>query len=298
MLITDKDITVGIASYRRPDRLNVCLSALKGLEHVIVWDNSELPEEVDKIKTVESLYPDIKFLYSKENVGCTGAWNNIIVESTTDWVLMTCDDMIFDNDWLGTLNQILNDRPHLEQIHLHSWNAVVFHKKTIVRMGWWDERYRYYPSAEDNDWYMRTVEVLGYSPYVGLEEPIRRQLHPSVIKPVEELLEQKDRYFNDPSNFTFYCNSGHSKYPVLGFETATGGELDAGSANYVHRDMHPENGVKHHMRKWEPVTTSQQITENTIINKDGTMWNRKLPDLDWYPEVRREYAKTYFGIEL
>ena len=76
--------------------------------------------------------------------------------------------MLFDSDWFEVFADILQSKPNLEQIHLNAWNAVAFHKKTIARMGWWDERYRYYPSMEDDDWYLRTVELLGYSPYGGV----------------------------------------------------------------------------------------------------------------------------------
>ena len=40
-------------------------------------------------------------------------------------------------------------------------------------MGWWDEGMKVYPSMEDDDWYLRAVAVLGYSPYTGI--PVHRQ---------------------------------------------------------------------------------------------------------------------------
>ena len=35
-----------------------------------------------------------------------------------------------------------------------------------------------------------------------------------------------------------------------------------------------------------------------LLSKDGRIWKRKLPDLDFYPEIRNQYAKKYFNIEL
>jgi len=161
-MIEKENITAVVVSYYRGDRLRVCLDSLNDLKNIIVWDNNTKGEELEKIKKIELDKPDIKFIYNEENWGLNKAYNQTIINSDTDWVLLTCDDMIFDDDWFEVFSQILNEKPQLEQIYINTFNAFLIHKKTIVRMGWFDENYRYYPSMEDEDWYLRTVEILGY----------------------------------------------------------------------------------------------------------------------------------------
>lgn len=294
------NITIVIVSYYRGSRLNKCLDTLKNIPNILVWDNNTTGEELEKVKLAEQNHPHVKFIYSEENVGLTKAWNQGIIQSETDWVLLTCDDMLFDEDWFEVLNDILKEKPQLEQIHLNAWNAVVFHKQTIVRMGWWDERYRYYPSMEDDDWYLRTVEELGYSPYGGIAQHIPfSEQYKKIISPY---LNKKEEYFNQEDNFTYYCNSEYSKHKVIGLSTITGQEDDAGSRNTSEGSSDKGNnatGVEIHHRKWENIIDPSRLNEEgMLLGKDGRIWKRKEVDLDFYPKIRNEYAKKYFNINL
>ncbi len=294
------DITAVIVSYYRGDRLNRCLDTLSILPNIIVWDNNTQGEELDKIKQAESNHPHARFIYSDDNGGVTKAWNMGLVESKTDWVLLTADDMLFDDDWFDVLNDILKEKPHLEQIHLNAWNAVVFHKKTIARMGWWDERYKYYPSMEDDDWYLRTVEELGYSPYGTWAEHI--PFPKEYIEGILPYVEAKEELFNREDNFTYYCNSPHSKHKIIGLSTITGQEDDAGSRNSGEGSLDRGNnitGVEFHHHKWYPIYDPKYLNEEgVLLAKDGRIWVRKMDDLDFYPEARKEYAKKYYDIDL
>ena len=294
------NITIVIVSYYRGNRLNKCLDTLKSVPNIIVWDNNTTGEELEKIKLAEQNHPNVKFVYSKENIGLTKAWNQGIIQSETDWVLLTCDDMLFDEDWFEVLNNILDEKPHLEQIHLNAWNAIVLHKQTIVRMGWWDERYRYYPSMEDDDWYLRTVETLGYSPYGTWAEHI--PFPPEYLNVIEPYINAKKELFHKDDNFTYYCNSKHSNHKVIGLSTITGQEDDAGSRNNSGGSLDRGNnltGIEFHHIKWEPIMDPNMLNqEGILLGKDGRIWKRKLPELDFYPEIRKQYAKKYFNIEL
>jgi len=294
------NITIVIVSYYRGNRLNKCLDTLKSVPNIIVWDNNTTGEELEKIKLAEQNHPNVKFVYSKENIGLTKAWNQGIIQSETDWVLLTCDDMLFDEDWFEVLNNILDEKPHLEQIHLNAWNAIVLHKQTIVRMGWWDERYRYYPSMEDDDWYLRTVETLGYSPYGTWAEHI--PFPPEYLNVIEPYINAKKELFHKDDNFTYYCNSKHSNHKVIGLSTITGQEDDAGSRNNSGGSLDRGNnltGIEFHHIKWEPIIDPNMLNqEGILLGKDGRIWKRKLPELDFYPEIRKQYAKKYFNIEL
>jgi glycosyltransferase involved in cell wall biosynthesis len=294
------NITIVIVSYYRGNRLNRCLDTLKNVPNIIVWDNNTTGDELEKVKQAEQNHPHVKFIYSPDNIGLTKAWNQGIIQSETDWVLMTCDDMLFDEDWFNVLGSILEEKPQLEQIHLNAWNAVVFHKQTIVRMGWWDERYRYYPSMEDDDWYLRTVEILGYSPYGTWAQHI--PFPQEYINTILPYIEAKKELFHQEDNFTYYCNSENSNHKVIGLSTITGQEEDAGSRNNTGGSLDKGNnltGVEFHHLKWEPISNPSLLgNEGTLLSKDGRIWKRKLPDLDFYPEIRKQYAKKYFNIEL
>lgn len=294
------DITIVIVSYYRGDRLRRCLETIKNVPNIIIWDNNTTGEELEKIKQVEKDFPHVKFIYSKENEGLPKAWNQGIIQSKTDWVLLTCDDMLFDEDWFDILNDILIKKPQLEQIHLNSFNAVVLHKQTIVRMGWWDERYRYYPSMEDEDWYLRSVEVLGYSPYGTYAKHI--PFPKEYIDGLKPYLDKKEEWFNKEDNFTYFCNSEYSNHKIIGYSTITGQADDAGSRNNSGGSYDRGNnitGVEFHHLKWEPIDNPYMLNqEGMLLAKDGRVWKRKLPDLDFYPEYRKQYAKKYFNINL
>lgn len=300
--MTKSDITVVIVSYYRASRLKRCLDTLKDMPNIIVWDNNTTGPDLEQIKQLQASgeYSNTNFIYSKENVGLPKAWNEGIVRSTTDWVLMTCDDMLFDNDWFDVFSSILEERPSLEQIHLNAWNAVAFHKRTIVRMGWWDERYRYYPSCEDDDWYLRSVEDLGYSPYGTWAEHI--DFPQSYLDAIKPYIDAKADYFNREDNYTYYCNSIHSTHKVIGYSTITGQEEDAGSRNTTGGSMDRGNnmtGTEFHYRKWRQIVDPTLLGEpGILLSKDGRIWQRILPDLDFYPEVRKQYAKQYYNLDI
>jgi glycosyltransferase involved in cell wall biosynthesis len=300
--MTKSEITIVVVSYYRAARLKRCLDTLLDMPNVIVWDNNTTGDELKAIKQLEASgdYPNTRFIYHPENVGIPKAWNQGIIHSDTDWVLQTCDDMLFDEDWFTVLNNILLEKPHLEQIHLNAWNAVAFHKQTIVRMGWWDERYRYYPSMEDDDWYLRTVECLGYSPYGTWAQHI--PFPSQYLDTIEPYIAAKADLFNQADNFTYYCNSEHSKHKVIGYSTITGQEEDAGSRNTAEGSLDTGNnmtGVEFHFTKWQPIYDASLIAqESVLLAKDGRLWKRVLDDVDFYPQQRAEYAKKYFNIDL
>ena len=296
-----EDLTVVVVSYYRGERLNKCLNTIGSDFNIIVWDNDTRGHELDKVKKAESHNPHAHFTYSKGNVGLVKAWNQGIVQSNTDWVILTCDDMLFDSDWFEVFTDILKEKPHLEQVHLNSFNCIALHKKTIVRMGWWDEHYRYYPSMEDDDWYLRTVEVLGYSPYGGYADHIPfPKDYTSIVDPY---INARKTLFHKADNFTYYCNSEHSKHKVIGLTTITGGEDDAGSRNTAEGSIDKGNninGVQYHQTKWQLVDPRvlSLASDKVLLGKDGRCWKRLQHDLDFYPDIRRQYAKKYFNIDL
>jgi glycosyltransferase involved in cell wall biosynthesis len=308
------NITPIIISYHRPNSLELSLKTLKMCDNIIVWDNNTTGGDLDKLKIIEKKYPNVKFIWSKENVGWSKACNQGIILSKTDWVMLCASDMDFNNkgkwknsqfdpnfysmSWLDILNNILKEKPQLEQIHLNAWNAMAIHKQTIVRMGWWDERYKLFPTMDDDDWYLRTVELMGYSPYSGF--PSHFPFPEDYKNSLQSEMKLLKHHFNKDNNFTYYCNSPHSEYPIIGFNTITGqkGEdLDHKVSKNIKGEM---TGEQFHHIKWKPVDPRLETIDNNriLLGKDGRCWKRNIPDLDFYPEIRNEYAKKYFNLEL
>ena len=148
-MITKDDITIGIIGYNRPTRISQCLSSLIDFKNIIVWDNTEDPSIRKKMKQLSKDIDRYHWLWSTENVGWGRACNQLMINSKTDWVLWSADDMWYEKGWFSIVESLLKEKPWLEQIHLNAWNAMLVHKKTILRMGWWDEGYRKFPTMDD-----------------------------------------------------------------------------------------------------------------------------------------------------
>lgn len=301
-MINKSEITAFIISYYRGNRLRKCLETLKDLDNIIVWDNNTIGKELENIKQIEKDFPNVKFIYSEENIGWSKACNQGFILSETDWVMFCADDMLFDEDWFDLLKDILNEKPQLEQIHLNSFNAMVFHKKTVVRMGWWDEGYRYWPTMEDEDWYLRTVEILGYS-YFGGIPPHFKNYFPDWYQKIAMKMNYQEWQFKAEDNFNFFCNSKHNKkYKIIGKQTITGEELDAGSRNNIESQVETSKGmtgVEYHFTKWRQIIELAELfDDDTYFSKDGRAYKRIKPEIDYYPEIRKQYAKKYFNIDI
>ena len=59
-----------------------------------------------------------------------------------------------------------------------------------------------------------------------------------------------------------------------------------------------ENGIQFHSRKWENISPNLATDSESLIGKDTRVWRRKEEDVDWYPEIRLEYIKKYYGEQI
>ena len=69
------DITVGIVSFKSQKVLFDCLKSIKYIKNIIIFDNSN---DLQTKKKIENIYPKIKFILSKSNIGYGCANNRII----------------------------------------------------------------------------------------------------------------------------------------------------------------------------------------------------------------------------
>ncbi len=280
-MLTYDDITACMVSFNRPVLLAKTLPTYAKFGNIMVWDNNSQPQNQITLKALAAKHSNIHPIWNKENVGFPKALNRMIIQAPTDWVLMTADDMLLGSGFIETVNKLLEWKPNLEQIYVHTFDAFLFHKKTIARMGYWEERQNQVsPVAEDDDWYLRLVEQLGYSPYVypgahitGVEREKRLK-----FASTRETMERED-------NFTYFsnCRWGISS---VNFDIKELTRDNSYIAQYNKNKGEP--GVEFHRRKWK-----ETGDERDLLNKDGTFWKRVLPDEDFYPEETKDLKEKY-----
>lgn len=280
-MIGYNDITVAMVTFNRPSFLAQTLPTYLRFGRVFVWDNASVLANQITLKALSIKHSNITPIWNKENVGWPKAMNRMIAMSKTDWILLTADDMLLGHGFIETLNELLNWKPNLEQIYIHTFDTFLFHKKTIARMGWWEERQNQVsPVAEDDDWYLRLVEVLGYSPYVYPGDHIQGEERQKRLKfaSTKELMEREDNisYFSN-------CRWGISS---VNFDIK---ELTRDNSYIKQYNKNKgEPGIEFHNRKWK-----QTLPEDGLLNKDGTFWKRALPDEDFYPMETARLREKY-----
>jgi hypothetical protein len=280
-MINYDDITVCMIHFNRPDILARTLPTFKNFKNTFVWDNNS--EERNKVflKAYSKKNPNVRPIFHEKNASWSYPLNQMTIQSSTDWVLHTADDVTIGKHFIEDLNKLLERNPNLEQIYLYSFDAMLFHKKTFAKLGWWEERQgTVQPSAEDDDWYLRLVEYLGYSPYVYPGDHIHGHEREKRLRyaSTTELMERKDSiaYFSN-------CRWGIS---TLNFDVQ---EITR-DKTYMneHTRNYGEPGLVFHYKKWKHVNEGAGL-----LNKDGTFWQRQLPDVDFYPDVTKEWKEKY-----
>ncbi len=280
-MLTYDDITVAMVHFNRPHLLHQTLPSYGKFGEILVWDNASAIQNQVNLLALSKRNSNIKPIWSKQNVGWPKAMNRMMCSSKTDWVLLTADDMLLGEGFIETLNKLLAWKPNLEQIYVHTFDAMLFHKKTIARFGWWEERQNQVsPVAEDDDWYLRLVEHLGYSPYVYPGEHIQGEERERRLKvaSTRELMEREDNisYFSN-------CRWGISS---VNFDIK---ELTRDHSYITQYNKNKgEPGIAFHQRKWKETGDPKDL-----LNKDGTFWKRVLPDEDFQPDIRNNYKEKY-----
>ena len=280
-MLTYDDITVGMVHFNRPPLLVQTLPSYLKFGKVLVWDNNSLASNTIALKALAKKNSNIEPIWHDKNVGWPKAMNSLIMQAETDWVLLTAEDMLLGKNFIETVNKLLEWKPNLEQVYVHTFDTMLFHKKTIARFGWWEERQNQVsPVAEDDDWYLRLVEHLGYSPYVYPGEHIQGYERERRLKfaSTKELMERED-------NISYFANARWGISSV-NFDIK---ELTRDNS-YIrqYNKNQGECGLAFHRRKW-----CETGTEGDLLNKDGTFWKRTMPDEDFYPEVRNQWKEKY-----
>ena len=85
------DITVGIVSFKSQKVLFDCLKSIKYIKNIIIFDNSN---DLQTKKKVKEIYPKIRFILSKSNIGYGSANNRIIKICKSKYLFILNPDTI------------------------------------------------------------------------------------------------------------------------------------------------------------------------------------------------------------
>ena len=101
-----KDITVGIVSFKSDKVIFDCLKSIKNIKEIIIFDNSY---DIETKKKVANIYPNIKFILSKKNLGYGEANNKIIKSCKTEYLFILNPDTILQPNCEMQLLKSINE---------------------------------------------------------------------------------------------------------------------------------------------------------------------------------------------
>ena len=101
-----KDITVGIVSFKSEKVIFDCLKSIKSIKEIIIFDNSY---DIETKKKVANIYPNIKFILSKKNLGYGEANNKIIKSCKTEYLFILNPDTILQPNCEMQLLKSINE---------------------------------------------------------------------------------------------------------------------------------------------------------------------------------------------
>ncbi len=106
-------ITVAVCTRDRPDRLDRCLAAMRGLRHqarILIVDNA--PSTTASARLVAEKYPECDYVI-EPRPGLDHARNRAIADTTTDVIAFTDDDVVVDGGWTGAVAGAFAEQPDL-----------------------------------------------------------------------------------------------------------------------------------------------------------------------------------------
>ena len=98
-------------NYKTADYLETMLTSLfahhkDGVEVIVVENGSG-----DNLEHLEKKFPQVKFIYSKENLGFAGGCNLGIRQATGDYFLLLNPDVVFEDDAIHQIEKQMNENP-------------------------------------------------------------------------------------------------------------------------------------------------------------------------------------------
>lgn len=205
----------------------------------------------DHLTRIRAAVPSARFLDIAPARSIAHCWNLAILYARYDWVIISNDDVSFDERWVGTLNQARAENPNALHINLaypkNRYGCFALHKSLVKWIGWFDERF---PGTthEDEDWHLRLSEHAGCDAAIEHEKNGRRDLVFAIAEAVLHkpafLAADRARY-GKPSDLSKAANERFFK------------------------------------AKWK-VADKGWRTKGKVDGRYCRMW-RALPEVNWYP---------------
>jgi len=101
------DITVGIVTFKSEKVIFQCLKSIKKIKKIIIFDNSN---DIKLRNKVAKIYPKIKFILSKKNLGYGRANNKIIKYCKSKYLLILNPDTILKKNCESELLKSINSK--------------------------------------------------------------------------------------------------------------------------------------------------------------------------------------------
>ena len=101
------DITVGIVTFKSEKVIFQCLKSIKKIKKIIIFDNSN---DIKLKNKVTKIYPKIKFILSKKNLGYGKANNKIINFSKSKYLFILTPDTILKKNCESELLKSINSK--------------------------------------------------------------------------------------------------------------------------------------------------------------------------------------------
>ena len=124
-----KDLTVGIVTYKSEKVIFNCLKSIRNIKNIIVYDNSN---DVKVKKKINKIYPKIKFILSKKNLGFSVSNNKILKLAKTNFVYLLSPDTILKKNSINNMirfsNKVKDDFTIISPVSLNSRNYGFFNE--------------------------------------------------------------------------------------------------------------------------------------------------------------------------
>lgn len=185
-------ISVGITTFKkRIKSLERMIDYLKSCDKNLLINlsiNGEIEEEFDEEYRKEILnlclkYNNIFPSFHQEFRSLSKLWNNLVINSITEYNLILNDDLIFDtkHNLIKIIEDIINQNPNVKCFTINgSWSHYVITKKFLDEMNYFDERFLLH-GEEDGDFVWRYIDKFGqYPPSISL--PILTNLHQTGVE--------------------------------------------------------------------------------------------------------------------
>lgn len=178
-----RDITVAFPTRHRFNHTKIFLesfySTTAGLNAPFIYAIHDAPDDHIEVKQTANMLKDGVNVHNYTKQSLTELWNQCIIYSPTDWVLICNDDGVFKPGWLDFLEGQIATGKFL-QINLLHYGGMCIHKSLVAQLGWFDERF-HGGGFEDIDWQLRLVEA-GLKCRVDLSKDFKFMKHRMATK--------------------------------------------------------------------------------------------------------------------